>query len=158
MRWTSILVRFCALITAAACTSGCLILYLPQTYHVADTTVLSSPFPNLLVEYNDQISTTVPLSVSVYNRGIKNPLPVLQFVQATVLTDDGMTVPLRLNRARMENPSSYRMEFYRDKIEFVGRHLQLRLTLLSEGKPVTIRASFYIKTKVHWPKDSDFSG
>jgi hypothetical protein len=50
------------------------------------------------------------------------------------------------------------MEFYRDKIEFVGRHLQLRLTLLSEGKPVTIRASFYIKTKVHWPKDSDFSG
>ena len=74
------------------------------------------------------------------------------------MDDDGKETNLRLKRAMLENPSSYRMEFYRDNLDFVGRHLQLRLTLLVNGKETAVTANFYIKTKVHWPTDSDYSG
>jgi hypothetical protein len=156
-RWVPITTKFALCTAAAVALSGCLILYLPDTYHVTDTTVLSSPFPGLLIEYAGN-GSVAPFSVSVYTRALKKPLPPVRFVRASIVDDDGKETNLRLKRAMLENPSSYRMEFYRDNLDFVGRHLQLRLTLLVNGKETAVTANFYIKTKVHWPTDSDYSG
>jgi hypothetical protein len=156
-RWISLTTKFAICTAATVALSGCLALYLPNTYHVTDTTVLSSPFPNLLIEYagND---AEAPLSVSVYTRALKKPLPPVRFVRASIVDDNGKETNLRLKRAILENPSSYLMEFYPGSLHYTGHLLQLRLTLLVNGKETAVTANFYIKTKVHWPSDSDYSG
>ena len=145
-----------SLLSSAALVSGCipLVLYGPQTYYVAETSVVSAPFEDVYSEY-DVHAPDSPLSVTF---GDKDPsrLKHLSFASATMTNEDGVVTQLRLRWGTLENPNSFRMTFY--KADFLGHDLRFRLTVLSNGQPMRITFQTRFKSKVVWPKDSDYSG
>ncbi len=70
--------------------------------------------------------------------------------------EDGVVTTLRLRREILENPNSFRMEFY--KADYLGHDLHFRVTVLSNGEPIVMTFQTRFKRKVYWPKDSDYSG
>jgi len=151
--------RTCVLVSLsvlAVLSSGCvpLVLYGPQTYYDAQTSAIVSPFKHVSVEYQNN-GTNDSLGISF---GDPNPqkLKNLRFASATMTNEDGVVTSLRLNREMLENPNSFRMEFY--KADYLGHDLHFRVTVLSNGEPIIVTFQTRFKSKVVWPKDSDYSG
>ncbi len=146
--------RTCLLLASAALTTGCLALYTPETFYFAQPSAIVSPFKHVSVEYQNN-GTNDSLSISL---GDTDPqkLKNLRFASATMTNEDGVVTPLRLNREMLENPNSFRMEFY--KADYLGHDLRFRVTVLSNGEPIIVAFQTRFKSKVYWPKDSDYSG
>ena len=70
--------------------------------------------------------------------------------------ENGAATPLRLHREMLENPNSFRMDFY--KADYLGHDLHFQVIVLSNGKPIVVTFQARFKSKVVWPKDSDYSG
>ena len=146
--------RTCLLIASAALTSGCLALYMPETFYFAQPSAIVSPFKYVSVEFQEN-GTADSLGISL---GDSDPqkLKDLRFASATMTNENGVATPLRLHREMLENPNSFRMDFY--KADYLGHDLHFQVIVLSNGKPIVVTFQARFKSKVVWPKDSDYSG
>lgn len=135
--------------------SGCAALYFPDTYHVAQTSNIVSPFKRLMVDGgSDDFDITLEDPDS-------SKLKHLRFVSATVTNEDGMVTQLRLRRELLENPNSFAMVFcevgYRNT-GLLEHDSRFRICLRSDDEPVVVMFQVRFKKKVDWPSDSDYSG
>jgi len=134
--------------------NGCVILYMPHTYYIADTSAIVAPFKHIFVEFNTN-APDAPLSISM---GDSDPskLKYLRFASATMTDEAGVVTSLRLRREILENPNSYVVEFY--KADYLAHDLHFRVCFLANGRPIVVTFQTRFKSKVVWPKDSDYSG
>lgn len=139
---------------SAALTSGCVVLYLPHTYYTAQTSAVVGPFKTVFIEFNAN-SPEAPLRISLGDSD-SSKLRYLRFSSATMTNEDGLVTQLQLRREILENPNSFVMELC--KADYLGHDLHFRVTVLSKGEPIVISFQTRFKSKVYWPKDSDYSG
>jgi hypothetical protein len=144
------------LAVSATLMSGCipLVLYGPRTYYSAETSAIAAPLQHIFVEYNTN-AQEAPLSISLGDSD-SSKLKHLSFASATMTNEDGVVTQLRLRWGVLENPNSFRMDFY--KADYLGHDLHFRVIVLSNGEPIVITFQTRFKSKVVWPKDSDYSG
>jgi len=144
------------LVISAASMNGCvpLVLYGPRTYYIAQTSAVSAPFKYVSAEYNTHASEA-PVSISLGDSD-SSKLKSLRFGSATMTDEDGTVTQLRLRREMLENPNSFRMDFY--KADYLDHDLHFRVTVISNGEPIVVTFQTRFKSRVVWPKDSDYSG
>jgi hypothetical protein len=116
---------------------------------MAEASAIVSPFKHVSIEC--QPSLRVSLGDSDPSK-LKN----LHFDGGTVTNEDGVVIQLRLRREVLENSNSFVMDFW--KTGGLGDKLHFCVTVLSNGNPIVITFEVRIKSKVVWPKDSDYSG
>jgi hypothetical protein len=134
--------------------SGCAILYIPQTDYTAQTSAVVSPFNHVSVEFNKN-APEAPLSISLGDSD-SSKLRNLRFSTATMTNEDGVVTQLSLRREILENPNSFVMEFC--KADYLGHDLHFCVSVRLDGEPLVITFQTRFKSKVYWPKDSDYSG
>lgn len=142
------------LAASSALMSGCVVLYMPYTYYIPQTSVLVSPFKYVSTGY-DTNASDAPLSISLGDPD-SSKLRNLRFANATMTSEDGVVTQLSLRREILENPNSFVMYFY--KANYLGRDLRFHITVLSNGEAIVVTFQTRFKSKVVWPKDSDYSG
>jgi hypothetical protein len=147
---------FASLGALIATISGCVALFLPDTYEVAQSSNLVSPFKHILVDGGSDDGCNISLEDPDSSK-----LKHLRFVSGTVTNEAGMVTQLRLRREILGNPNSFSMVFYEVGYRNTGvlqHDSRFRICLRSYDELVVVTFQVRFKEKVHWPSDSDYSG